>query len=131
MEYKSSIKSAPIAILLLVYGCGYFENDRTEFQKTIVGNIKLQKQENTKVENLVFAETNEIFAVIVEDCKVVYHDSINKKIFAEGFINDTNSNYYQIELKDVLSKSVSTAIKKVNIGYEEYSNQIKNLTPSQ
>jgi hypothetical protein len=131
MEYKSSstiVVAIIVFLLFLMVGCGYFEKDKTEYQKIIVGNIKIQKQENSNTNNLVFAETDEIYSVIVEDCKFIYYDSIKKQIFADNYINETNRNYYQINILDALSNTVSKGIKKEQIKESDFVNEIKNIS---
>ena len=116
-------------LLFFVVGCGYFEKDKTEYQKNIVGNIKIQKQENSNVNNLVFAETNEIYSVIIEDCKFVYYDSAKNLIFADSYINETNRNYYQINVLDALSDMFSKGIIKVQINQRDFINKTNNISP--
>ncbi len=119
MEQKFALRLIKTIILasivFLIDGCGYFEKDKTEYQKNIVGNIKIQKQENSNAHNLVFAETDEIYSIIVEDCKNIFYDTTNHNIFVESFINESNSSYYQINILDTSNKSISNAIKKEKI----------------
>ena len=113
MERKHSKKTIGfLAILFFSAGCGYFENDHTEYQKKIMGNILIQKQENMDVNDLVFAESDEIYSVIVEDCKTVYYNQEKKELYAEGFINNSNDKYYKITIIDGDNKKITGAIKK-------------------
>lgn len=131
MEYKSASTIVVVIIFMLLFfmvGCGYFEKDKTEYQKNIVGNIKIQKQENSNVNNLVFAETNEIYSVIVEDCKFVYYDSAKNQIFSDSYINETNRNYYQINILDASSNTVSKGIKKEQLNESDFISKTKNIS---
>ncbi len=131
MEYKSASTIVVVIIFMLLFfmvGCGYFENDKTEYQKNIVGNIKIQKQENSNVNNLVFAETNEIYSVITEDCKFVYYDTAKNQIFADSYINETNRNYYQINILDASSNTVSKGIKKEQLSESDFIRKTKNIS---
>ena len=113
--------------LFFISACAYFENDNTEYQINIVGNIQIAKQENSTVNNLVFTETNEIFAVIVEDCKSVYYDSSRQYLFEDSYLNKTNRNYYQINILDAFSKTVLNGIEKDQINEADFINRTKNL----
>jgi len=130
MEYKSASMIVVVIILtllLFMVGCGYFEKDKTEYQKNIVGNIKIKKQENSNVNNLVYAETNEIYSVIIEDFKFVYYDTVKNQIFADSYINETNRNYFQINILDELSNTVSKAIQKEQIKESDFISKTKNI----
>ena len=124
MEYKSAFPIifaiTFLAIFFLINGCGYLEKDKIEYQKNVLGNIKIQKQETTNVTNLVFAETDEIYSIIVEDCRTVFYDTTSKIVLVESFLNEFNSVHYQIIVLDALSKSVSHAIKKQKIEKIEF-----------
>jgi len=130
MEYKSASMIVVVIILtllLFMVGCGYFKKDKTEYQKNIVGNIKIKKQENSNVNNLVYAETNEIYSVIIEDFKFVYYDTVKNQIFADSYINETNRNYFQINILDELSNTVSKAIQKEQIKESDFISKTKNI----
>jgi hypothetical protein len=134
MRCKATIKTfftiVVIIFMLLFFmlGCGYFERDKTEYQKNIVGNIKIQKQENSNLNNLVFAETNEIYSVIIEDCKFVYYDTLKNQIFADSYINETNRNYYQINILDASSNAVSKGIMKEQINERDFISKTKFIS---
>ena len=119
MEYKSSytiiIAIIVVFIFLLINGCGYFENDKIEYQINVVGNIKIQKQENTIANALVLQETNEISGEICGNCSYIFYDTINKKIFVECFLNESNSAYYQVDILNASSNNIPNAIKKEKI----------------
>lgn len=116
------------AFLFFITGCGYFEKDNTEYQINIVGNIHITQQENSTVNNLVFAETGEIFTVIVEDCKIVYYDTASNQLFADSYINATNRNFYQIYILDAFSNTVLNGIKKDQISEADFINRTKNIS---
>ena len=113
--------------LFFIPACAYFENDNAKYQITIVGNIQIVKQENSTVNNLVFAKTSEIFAVMVEDCKSVYYDTASNLLFADSYLNETNRNYYQIYILDAFSKKVLHGIKKDRINETDFIQKTKNL----
>ena len=131
MECKPASTIVVITIFILIFlmvGCGFFEKYKTEYQNNIVGNIKIQKQEKSNMNNLVFAETSEIYSVITEDCKIIYYDSLNKQIFVDSYLNETNRNYYQINILDALAKSVSTGIKKEKLNKNDFTEKTKNIS---
>ena len=113
--------------LTICQGCGFFENDDNEYQNTVIGNIKIQKQENSKSINLVFKETEEIFSVVSDNCLNVYYDSINKKIFTECYLTSVSNNYYRIDIINPTEKYVSRAIKKEKINIDEFKIKTKGL----
>ena len=114
--------------LFFISGCGYFEKDNTDYQINIVGNIKITKQENSAVSNIVFTEANENFAVIVEDCKSVYYDSSRQQLFVDSYLNKTNRNFYQINILNAFSKEVLNGIEKVQINDTDFINRIKTIS---
>lgn len=132
MEYKfvklNNFVLLFVSIPFIFQSCGYFENDKTQYEKTIIGNIKFHKQENANKVNLVFKETDEIYSVILDNCLNIYSDTINKKIFVECYFNDNSNNYYEINIINPREKFVSRALKKQNINIEYFKNKIKNIT---
>jgi hypothetical protein len=105
-------------LITIVARCGYFENDQIEFQKIIVGNIQIHKQKNDDTYNLVYSESDETFSVLVEDCLTVNYDSIGNQIFAESFINKSNSVFFEIKIIDSNSQKALNAIVKKSITKE-------------
>ena len=98
--------------LLLLYACGYFENDGIKSQKRIVGNICLLEYNNTEEISLAVDEGNCMYAIVVSDCRSVYYDSIENRIYAEELINASISNYYSCILKNPSSEKVWEALEK-------------------
>lgn len=115
MFIRPAILILTIYTILLLLSCGYFENDKTEYQIEIVGNIKIHKQQSNEENNLVYEERKDFFSVIVANCKSVYYDSSNKIIFSESIVNKYNSNYYKISVTDSKSNDITSAIKKETI----------------
>lgn len=126
MSFKTILPIITIMFSILT-SCGYFENDRTQYQVEIKDNIKIQKQENNEEIGLVYQETNEIFSGIVENCKSVYYDSVNRIIFCESVINQYNSEYYQINIIDSKAKNSNIAIKKQSIDKDTFLNKTKQI----
>ncbi|MFK7002205.1 hypothetical protein V3468_05980 [Flavobacterium oreochromis] len=116
-----------LSILVIYQSCGYFENDSNEYQKTIVDNILIQKQENDKAINIVFKETDEIFAVITDDCLNIYYDANNKKIFVESYLTSQSSTYYEIKIINPKEKYISKGIIKKSISFEDFKEKTKEL----
>lgn len=108
-------------------GCGYFEHDGTEYLKEVTGKIKIFKQENNKNEHLIFVETEESNAVIVNDCVNVYFDSTNNKIYAESKLTETKRNYYEIKIINLNSMFISEAVKKEKISMQIFNLKTKGL----
>jgi hypothetical protein len=132
MEYRF-IKLNNFALLFVILffifqSCGYLENDKTQYENTIIGNIKFHKQENDSTINLVFKETDEIYSVILDNCLNIYSDTINKKIFVECYFNDKSNNYYEIDIINPAEKFVSRALKKEKINIEYFKTKTKNIT---
>ncbi len=123
MEYRPAKKITSIifvTLFFLINGCGFFEDDGIEYQKSVIGNIKIQKQKNDNDFSLVFAESDQDFAGIVQNCKIILYDTINNKIFVEEFINETSNTYYQITILDALNHNVLNAINKVRIYKKDF-----------
>jgi len=116
-----------IPIIFSGWGCGYFENDHIENLIDVNGNIKILKQQNNQVNDLVYQETNEFFSVIVENCKLVYYDSVAKMIFCESIINQYNSKYYQIDITDSKTRNLAAGIKKQTIDENTFLNKTKHI----
>jgi hypothetical protein len=129
MEYKYP-KTAFFYLCIFILGsCGYFENDQTDFQKRILGNVMIQKQENSKEFHLVFAESEEIYPVVIENCESVFFDSTDSIIFVESFANKFHSNFYQIKVIDPSSKTLFNGLKKEKIREDTFLNRTKALVP--
>lgn len=115
-----------VSILVLASACGYSERDRTESQIDVTGNIKIQKQENSDVVSLVFAESPEIYAVIVDNCRTICYDSLNAEILVEEFINEANIHYYKVDVQDASNEKLQRAIRKNIITKNEFENSVSN-----
>ena len=129
MERKPSrkLESAFLILMFLVLeGCGYFEKDQNEYQIEVVGNIKMQKQQNGDNVSLVFLESPEIYSVVLDDCSLVYYDSLNGHILVKEFINATNSRYSKIEIIDASKGKLKEALKKNTVSREEFDEYLKN-----
>ncbi|MES2765857.1 MAG: hypothetical protein V4642_08320 [Bacteroidota bacterium] len=122
MKLSSALKIVFFLISTFQISCGYFENDNIDFQKTIVRNIKIQKQENSKVVNLVFAESDEIYAVIVDNCSEVYYDSNHNQIFVEK----AGSSYYEIDIANASAKRISDGLQKKVISRDVFLKSVTN-----
>lgn len=123
------IKMIKKTILILFLGCfiscGYFENDGMSFEKEIVGNFKLQKQDNSNHVNLAIKDSPESSVILIEDCKRVFYNSKSMKIFVENRITAESSEYSEIEIlnpKEVLNLK---AYKKKIISKKEFDELIK------
>ncbi len=123
MKLFSTFKILSFLILTLQVSCGYIENDNIDFQKTIIGNIKIHKQENSEDVNLVFSESDEMYAVIVDNCSKIYYNSVHKEIFVEK----DSGTLYKIEIIDASAKRVSAALQKKVISKDEFLKKISNL----
>lgn len=128
MEYKFIIAcSLLLAICSFSIGCGYFDNDKVDYQKEIAQNIIIQKQENDNSNNLIFKETNDISAVIVDDCVKIYYDSVGKRIYVETYQNKVDRNYWQVDILNPAAKYVSEATKKTEITRKLFEEKTKDI----
>jgi hypothetical protein len=100
---------------IILGSCGYFENDQTDFQKRIIGNIIIQKQENSKAFNLVFAESEDVYSVVIENCVSVFLAPSDSVIFAKCFVGKYHSDFYQIKVINPSSKRMFDGFKKAKI----------------
>jgi len=98
MKRKCKIILLSLIFCFSLYGCGYFDNDGTDWEITISGNIKIQKQVNSSSVNLVLQESENSYAVLQADCLKVNFDELHHKIFVESFINEFNTEYTQFDI---------------------------------
>lgn len=125
MEYR--IKKEIIFLCCLVlFGCGYFENDRTDYEIKVSGNINIEKQENSKTVQLVFHETDEIGAVILNDCIEIYYDKSKEEIFVVTKVNEFIKKYYEIVIKNDRANSISDAVLKKEITEVDFNSRTSN-----
>lgn len=100
IRYVAALKICVLANMFVLTGCNFFNNDDIDFQKRIVENLYIQNQENDSVYDFVFAESKEVYAVVVEDCISMYYDSKNI-ILIQSHINDSYQKFYQVYYKDL------------------------------
>jgi hypothetical protein len=84
----------------LFFSCGYLDDDGLLFQRKILGKFNVQQQKHTERPELCFSYSPENSMVIINDCKSIIYDTINKKIFIEKFINPYITGYSQITILD-------------------------------
>jgi hypothetical protein len=131
VNMKCKIFGKIIGLLLFSFffiRCGYFENDHTDFEKTILGNVKILKQESSDKFDLVFSESSETHAVIVTDCKSIFFNPIGKFIYVKEFISHDESNFYQIRVVNPLSKKITDGVRKIHITQKEFLNKTRGLS---
>ncbi len=112
-------------IISLFYGCGYFENDEIDYRMTLINRIEIQKRVSSSHYDLAYVKNEEIQYIVVNDCKAVYYDSLNDKIFVESTLNKFNNIYYIININDDTSKMAINAISVKEISKKNYNNFIK------
>lgn len=100
---------------IVFFSCGYFENDGILFEKKIVGNIEFHQSKNSTNVDLVLAKSNGHYGIIVPDCKKIFYDSSNKKIYVEAILNQYNFNYYEFNILNAESMSRFEAYKENKI----------------
>ena len=115
--------------MVIFTGCGYFENDGIGFQKTILGNIKIQRQENSKVFHLVFAISEETYSVIIEDCVAIFFDSADSVVFVKKSVNEHIDTFYQIKVINPTGKKMINSLEKEEIKGDDFVAQTKLLVP--
>lgn len=94
------MKFTTYILCAILLSCGYFEDDHVSFEKKLLGKISLRKQNNDDAVNLVFVNSKQNSTVIVNNCKTVFLDSLNKIIYAEKYLNPYNSSFYIVSLKN-------------------------------
>ncbi|PVD53007.1 hypothetical protein DC498_06475 [Terrimonas sp.] len=130
MEYRFIIRFRLLLVLMssfTSFSCGYFDNDKIEYQKRVAQNITIQKQENDNSNNLVFEETNNVSAVILNNCFKIYYDSLDKKIYVETSQNKVDKDYWQIKILNSSAQYVFEAIQKEVITKEVFDEKTKNV----
>lgn len=119
---------SPFLLIFLLSSCGFFENDGTKSQKYIIGNIYVQQYRNTERIDLIFDEANEIAAVVVGDCRLVFYDSLRNEIYVESPITKSTSEHYRILVKDPFSQSIGEALEKKIIYKRTFDAAIKRTS---
>jgi len=107
-------------LFILLAGCGYMDNDGYVFKKAIVGNIEYSQQENSTAVSLIFARDAHSNDIIIQDCKGIFYDSANKKIYIEEELNKYISNYYEIIALNPQSTNYVEAYKQHEITKEAF-----------
>lgn len=129
MERKF-VKPSKLAIYLLltvITGCGYSDNDKVIVEKKIVGNFKLIRLENSEKYDLTFSETSRTNAIMIQNCKRVFYDSIRHSIYIESVLNKYNLNYYEVHILKAEATSFKEASEKTEIKKEEFDSFIHGL----
>jgi hypothetical protein len=117
MKYKFEIPKAFIytfLALLLLSGCGWLENDGIKYQQRIVGNLCLLKYKNTDPIDLAHNGGNDMYSIVISDCRSVFYDSLEHRIYVETlrFPESSSSYYYRLILKDPSSQEAWQALEK-------------------
>ena len=116
MERKFNLQNLfAILVITSVLGCGYFENDGIIYKKKIIGNIILCQTGSGSEFNLEFSQNPESLFLIIGDCRKVYFDSINKKIYVEARLNQYINQYYKVKVNNSESEESSKAYEVVEI----------------
>lgn len=110
---------------LTLSACGYFDNDGTKNSMGIVGNIYIEEFGGTNDVRLVLKETDQVSAIIVPDCRLIYYDSVAKVLYVESPITAELSSYYRIRLVDESSTKIWEALKKQTIDRRSFQRGIK------
>lgn len=128
MEYRLTKLVSIILICSFINSCGYFSNDKTDFQIEIQGKIKAQKQENSNEVNLVFKESEAVYAGIIDDCSEIYHSPLNNEVLVKTKFNSSIEKFYKIKIVNENGKTVSNSLRKKIISkliYESLINSSK------
>lgn len=115
MFYNTRMLMKSIKLLLfccLFFSCGFFEDDGLLFQRKIVGKFTIEQQKHTDYPELCYAYSPESSSGIINCCKSVLYDTVNKKIFIEEFCNPYITDYYQITILDSNNVHSNKAYKK-------------------
>ncbi|MFT3747515.1 MAG: hypothetical protein QM768_04335 [Agriterribacter sp.] len=115
------------SLFFMSFGCGYLDNDKTEYKKEITQNISIQKQENDNSNNIIFEEANNVSAVILNNCLKVYYDSLDKKIYVEASSNKVDKDYWQVNILNLSVKYVFEATQKKVITKKYFDEKTKNI----
>lgn len=111
----------------LLFGCGYFENDGFETVEKITGRFEIVR-DKTQPENfqLEFKNSENSWVGIGSNCKQLVYDSINKKIFFREELNQSNSAYKAVIIKDLKTDNILEAYDTKNITEETYNSKLKD-----
>jgi len=117
MEYKfiTRVFLLSLTIALWSSACGYYDNDKVIYQNEIAKSILIEKWGNDNSNTLIFKETNDVSAVIVDNCRKIFYDSAARKIYVESYQNETNKDYFQLDILNLSAKYVSQAVLKKRI----------------
>jgi hypothetical protein len=107
--------------IVVITGCGYFDNDEIIFEKKIVGNFKVSRQENSSSFTLIFLENPHVSAGLIENCKRILYDSTNKYIYVESVFDKYNYSYYQVHILNAESSSTIGAFKQSEINVTTFN----------
>ncbi len=131
MKYKFIKFEGVLRVICLAFllSCNLFDDDEAQFQKVIVGHIRVEKLKSDFDYNLVLKQSNTWNFGIIEGCTKVYFDTLGKDIFVEEYLNTHNSNYYQIRLLDSLSTNPTKAFKKVKITEKDFQANVTMRSP--
>ncbi|MFY0254670.1 hypothetical protein ACDQ55_12025 [Chitinophaga sp. 30R24] len=109
------MKRCFIGLLLMLTGCAYTESNKVIYEKNVLGNIKLFRDENMPSVDLVIAPDEESMFTIVEDCNQVAVDTGNLKILISVRVNDYQNDFFEVRVLDKFSQSPVGAFDKKHI----------------
>jgi hypothetical protein len=86
-------------LAVILNGCGYFETDNDIiYERKIFKNIELFRNGSMEDVSLMSSDGKQSMFSIVEVCKTVYSDSMNKKVYVEKYINEYNSSFFEVNI---------------------------------
>lgn len=126
------IRNIIICTLLFLTGCGWTDNDGTEYLIGVAGNIKIEKQRGDNAIKLVLDQATpddgaQTFLVIAEDCARVYYDSAKANIYVEEYTPDVNGLYTRLSIIDASERTLQKSFKSDRISRKEFESSLKSV----
>jgi len=109
-----------ILLILSITSCGFFEPDQNFNNTNITGNILILNSEYFDSSDLMFKESEQIFAVIVGDCKETYFNEDENLILVSKDLTKNTTVFYEIQILNETAKYVSDALQKKEITKDEF-----------
>jgi hypothetical protein len=120
-----------ILICPLFSNCGYLpDGSELVIKNHVVGNIYVQQAKMDVRPSLAFELDPQHTSILVNESITVTYDTLNKRIFVEGHINEWNSDYYQISVLDTVTTVSSKAYKMYKLERKRYFFLISDVIPA-
>lgn len=123
----NKFKTSLVGILLIIqFGCGYFEADKTDLEIEIDGELVLFKGEQEQLPH-IGCKTNDGYVGILNGCIEVYYSRSEEKVFIKEFINQHICDYKILVKKDRNLNLCTYKVSEEGLDSLKYSKSIKGL----